>query len=233
MEFMLIEWTVHLPHLSTSASIVSAGILIPPFFSPQRDILSPVPTHPTPTPNRAIKEARDLVDARWDSLQQATRGMVHPAKPSAEAARQTLTTYLLVSATAHCLPHHSHPCSCCLQPPTTATSAQLPCCPPWVCIVGNASSHAHWPWISLLQEPRPPSTGSITSPNPGWEQLPTSEPTSHWPKRCIHPLSSSKEIHSNQDWTVFPPQLYVVALTPASMSRLISHILHQRLVPYL
>lgn len=175
MEFMLIEWIVHLPHLSTSASIVSAGILIPPFFSPQRDIPSTVPTHPTPTPNRAIKEARDLVDARWDSLQQ-------------RQPRQT-QSYLLVSATAHCLLHHFHPCSCCLQPPTTVTSAQLSCCPPWVCTVGNASSLAHWPWISLLQEPRPPS---ITSPNPGWEQLPTSEPTSHWPKMCIHPLSSSK-----------------------------------------
>lgn len=192
--------------------------------------LSSTERHPIPLtpliPLLLLTEQLRRQEAWWMLLETAfSRGSQGKLSPTCLS--------MLFIKTVHCLPHHFHPCRCCLQPPMTATSAQLPCCPPWVCIVGNASSHAHWPWISLLQEPRPPSVGSITSPNPGWEQLPTSEPTSHWLKMCIHPLSSSKEIHSNPNWTIFPPQLYVVALTPAPMSRLISHILRQRLVPYL
>lgn len=173
---------------------------------------SPDRTHPTPTPNRAINEARGLVGAPWDSLQQ-------------RQPRQTQSC-LLISATAHGPPHHFHPCRCCLQSPMTATSAQLPCCPPWVCIVLPMPTG-----LGSLCFRSPDHPALATSPDPGWEQLPTSEPTSHSPKMCVHPLSSSEEIHSNPNWTIFLLQLYVVAMTPAPMSRLISHILHQRLVP--
>lgn len=120
-----------------------------------------------------------------------------------------------------------------LHPPMIATSAQIPCCLPWVSTVKNSLHHASLPSISLLQELRHPQQWQHFSPHPRRVQLPASEPASHWSWMCIHPLSSSKEILSNPRWTIFPPLLSVVTLTPASMPTLIPHILHQKLVPYL
>ena len=65
VEFMFMEWIIYLPHLSTSTSTVSARILVPPSFPPQRDIPPPDPTHATPTPNRTLRKTRGLVNAPW------------------------------------------------------------------------------------------------------------------------------------------------------------------------